>query len=469
MPQCRFTLSVRPNFFSGLWDALAFTGKVPRFGEEMLQIPVLVLVLIIFVLVVFASAKKVHLGLAAALGGLAFALLRGISLWESLKVAILEVFRPDTLLLLMLVTLIMMFSSAMKKAGAMDAFSKALSALAPSKRIALASAPLIIGTLPMPGGAILSAPLVDAFDPQRERPNDVLSAANYWFRHNLELTWPLYPAFILTSTMSGFSVGKLIALNLYAFPVLFTLGLIFILPRTPKTDLKSDKSLSNKIPFSLKQILSGFAPLIIVIGSYVSLEILWHTVSPFLSWAPTFKGLFGRYTPIYLGLSAGALYLLKLKKTEAVFKGCITQSTLKLAAVVAGIRVFSALLEAGNVAQASAAELSTAGIPALVVAAVLPLVAGLVTGVGFGYVGLSFPIILGLFPEGGPFPREAAVVLAGAFGFAGMMLSPLHVCMVVSSEHFGTKLSATIRRFALPLGIFVILGTAYALALGALL
>ncbi len=439
----------------------------------MFQIPVLVLVLIIFGLVVLASAKKMHLGMAAALGGFAFALLRGVSLWESLKVGLWEIVRPDTLLLLLLVTLIMMFSSAMKKAGAMDAFSKALSSLAPSKRIALASAPLINGTLPMPGGAILSAPLVDAFDPERERPGDVLSAANYWFRHNLELTWPLYPAFILTSTMSGFSVGKLIALNLYAFPVLFLLGLIFILPHTPKKPQSPD-SPANEAPaqgsrFSPRQILSGFAPLIIVLGTYAGFELLWHVIAPALSWSPGFKSLFGRYAPIFMGLGAGALYVLNLKKGEGVFRGCLTQSTLKLAAVVAGIRVFSALLEAGNVAQASAVELSSAGIPALVVAAVLPLVAGLVTGVGFGYVGLSFPIILGLFPEGGPFPREAAVVLAGAFGFAGMMLSPLHVCMVVSAEHFGTKLSATIRRFALPLGIFVIIGTAYALALGALL
>jgi len=61
------------------------------------------------------------------------------------------------------------------------------------------------------------------------------------------------------------------------------------------------------------------------------------------------------------------------------------------------------------------------------------------------------------------------VVFAGAFGYAGMMLSPLHVCMVVSAEHFGTGLAATIRRFALPLALFVLVASAYAYGLGLIL
>jgi hypothetical protein len=42
-----------------------------------------------------------------------------------------------------------------------------------------------------------------------------------------------------------------------------------------------------------------------------------------------------------------------------------------------------------------------------------------------------------------------------------MMLSPLHVCMIVSAEHFGTGLAAMMRRFALPLSIYLLLALAY--------
>ncbi|HRZ17591.1 MAG TPA: DUF401 family protein [Candidatus Hydrogenedentes bacterium] len=446
----------------------------------MSHVPVLVQVLAVFALVVFAGSRKVHLGLAAALGGIAFALVRGIPVTDALRTAAGELAKPDTFLLLALVTVIMMFSSAMKKAGAMEAFSRALAAVAPSPRIALAAAPLIIGTLPMPGGAILSAPLVDAFDPGRKRGGAVLSTANYWFRHNLELAWPLYPAFILTSTMSGIPVGRLMVLNAYAAPALFILGLVFILPRgKPGDDAGPAGARPEAPPEALPQagdtrvdatgragrVIRGFAPLAIVLGTYAALDALWRALGPGLGLSPAASALAGRYLPIFLGLGAASLYVLAISPGKAVFSGSLAWPTVKLAAVVAGIRVFSALLEAGGVAEASAAELAAAGIPALAAAAVLPFTAGLVTGVGFGYVGLSFPIVLGLFPAGGGFPLEAVVVLAGAFGYAGMMLSPLHVCMVVSAGHFGTGLPAMIRRFAPPLALFVALGTVWAFAL----
>jgi len=165
----------------------------------MPSIPALAQILVVFSLVVFAAALKVHMGLAAALGGALLALWSGLEFAAIARVVLEQLFEADTLLLLALMTGIMVFSSAMKKSGAMGTFAKAISDVAPSKRLAMAAAPLLIGTLPMPGGAILSAPLVEAMDSGREHGRGTLSAANYWFRHTLELAWPLYPAFILTT------------------------------------------------------------------------------------------------------------------------------------------------------------------------------------------------------------------------------------------------------------------------------
>lgn len=438
----------------------------------MPQIPVIVLVLVIFALVVLASAKKVHLGLAAAVGGVVFALIRGQSLPVVAGHMAAELLLPDTWLLMLLLVSIMVFSAAMKKAGAMSLFSRALAALVSSPRFALALAPMIIGTLPMPGGAVLSAPLVDAFDPKRTRSGAVLATTNYWFRHVLELFWPLYPAFILTSTLSGFSVGKLMLLNLYALPVLFALGLIFVLPRLknepkvqPAVGVSAEPAkpgcTGTSGPGKLGLVLEGFAPLVMVLGIYALVDGIWQQMSGAIALPPVYKALVNRYAGIFSGLVCASLYV-AVRYGWSAFRGSLTVSTLKLAGVVAGIRLFSALLQSAGVAEASAAELAAAGIPALAATALLPFVAGLVTGVGFGYVGLSFPIILGLFPAGSGFPPEAVVVLAGAFGYVGMMLSPLHVCMVVSASHFGTGLLSVLRRFAMPMGIFLLVGIAYA-------
>ena len=179
--------------------------------------------------------------------------------------------------------------------------------------------------------------------------------------------------------------------------------------------------------------------------------------------------MLGRYMPILSGIVIGSVYIGFSPAGFGAFKCSVNTNTLKLIAVVAGIRIFSSLIGVTGVAVAVAGELATAGIPALVAVAVLPFVAALVTGIGFGYVGLAFPIVLGLVSEGGAFPREAAIVLAGAFGYAGMMISPLHVCMVVSAEHFDAGIVATIRRFAKPLGAFQVIALAYVWILSTLL
>lgn len=437
-----------------------------------MQLPALLKILVVFVLVVAASMRRVHLGLAAAAGGIGLALWSGMPLADIVRYTVGELVNLDLGLLAILLAGIMGFSAAMKKAGALDAFAAAVGGMVPSRPLAMAVTPLLIGTLPMPGGAILSAPLVDSMNRNPDVDGSVLSAVNYWFRHCLELFWPLYPAFILTSSLTGMPPQRLMLLNFYALPVLFGLGMLFILPTLGRqqgvVDTATPQSLSNaahKVEASPK----GLLPLAIVLGVYVVGDFIWHAISPGLSITAGAKALVSRYVPIYLGLLSGALYVWRTAGTSAVFHRAIDRGTVRLILVVVGIRVFSALIGAGGLATQAARELSSAGIPPLLVIAALPCIAGLVTGVGFGYVGLAYPIVLGIMPSVRGLPLEAGIVLAGAFGFTGMMLSPLHVCMVVSAEHFHTPLAATIRRFILPLGLFLAVAMAYAALLAFLL
>jgi len=439
----------------------------------MLEIPALAKILVIFALIVVAAARRIHLGLAAAVGGIALAIWQGMPVSAIALAVAKELTNPDLILLVILLTGIMMFSAAMKKSGAMDAFSNAIAESAPSRRIALALAPLLIGTLPMPGGAIISAPLVGAMNDDDARTPETLSAINYWFRHVLELVWPLFPAFILTIGLTNLSVMQLVLLNLYAPFAVFGLGLIFILPKDAKiaATIPASKTAVNttfRDIEKLGRLIRGIAPLGIILGSYVVLDLIWELVAPGVALDAATKSLFGRYAPVLCGLLIGSLYLRKNTKGEKIFKHSITASTIELIAVIIGIRLFSALMSAADLAHAASLELANAGIPAIFVIALLPFISGIVTGVGMGYVGLSLPIVLGLLASSN-IPFKVGVVIAGAFGYSGMMLSPLHVCMVVTAQHFKTTLPATIRKFALPLGIFLVIAIAYAALLSILL
>ncbi len=423
----------------------------------MLSVPALFKILLIFALVVLATAKHVHLGLAAAIGGVLIALWQGLSPAAIAAATVRELFNPDLILLAVLLAGIMMFSSAMKKSGAMDTFSATIAKAAPSRRVALAVAPLLIGTLPMPGGAIISAPLVGAMNGDDARSPETLAAVNYWFRHVLELIWPLFPAFILTAGLTKIPVPTLIGLNLYAPITIYFLGMIFILPKAREI---SAIPRSPKDRPSLRAIVRGVAPLGIVLVGYGILDVIWELVSPSLGMNPDARSLVGRYVPVLLGLIIGSLYLIKIAGGPKIFKKSVTSSTLELIGVIIGIRVFSALMNAADLAHAASAELASAGIPAIIVIALLPFISGIVTGVGLGYVGLSIPIVMGLIASSGT-PFTAGIIIASAFGYAGMMFSPLHVCMVVTVQHFKSSLPLTIRKFAIPLAIYLVIASAY--------
>ncbi len=86
----------------------------------------------------------------------------------------------------------------------------------------------------------------------------------------------------------------------------------------------------------------------------------------------------------------------------------------------------------------------------------------MITGVALGFVGASFPIVLGLVAAlpGSPAALPWAV-LAYASGHLGMMLSPIHLCYVVSNRYFETPFGPVYRHLWLPAAITGAAAVAY--------
>ena len=66
-------------------------------------------------------------------------------------------------------------------------------------------------------------------------------------------------------------------------------------------------------------------------------------------------------------------------------------------------------------------------------------------------MGLSYPVVMGLPIRVGVERVGPYVMLGYVAGYIGMMLSPLHVCFVVSSEYFESHLFRNMRLLAVPL------------------
>ena len=102
-------------------------------------------------------------------------------------------------------------------------------------------------------------------------------------------------------------------------------------------------------------------------------------------------------------------------------------------------------------------ELSSFGIPITVMIMLIPFISAVTSGLAMGFVGPSFPIVISLLGEN---PSLALLLstmtIAYGFGLMGMLISPVHVCLVVSNEYFETKLSSTLSQLIKPV-LFVIL------------
>ena len=63
----------------------------------------------------------------------------------------------------------------------------------------------------------------------------------------------------------------------------------------------------------------------------------------------------------------------------------------------------------------------------------MPFVLGIFTGINTAFVGLSFPILREI--AGAPF-TDSQVALAYVAGTAGIMLSPVHLCFILTLNYF---------------------------------
>jgi hypothetical protein len=69
-------------------------------------------------------------------------------------------------------------------------------------------------------------------------------------------------------------------------------------------------------------------------------------------------------------------------------------------------------------------------------------------------VGVSFPLVFGLLGDAVPLHiRIPVTVLAFGFGYMGMMISPIHICLVVTGEYFKSPVIKSYRYLLGPVAL----------------
>ena len=408
-------------------------------------VPVLVKVLVSLAVILLANRLLKELLVSVLAGTLLLGLWFGHGL-PDVGVIAWERFRsPDNLLLIAVLLLVIWLSSLMAEGGVMRDLVEVVRSRVP-RRLAFAALPAVIGFLPMPGGALFSAPMVDSADPQRSLSGLLKTQTNHWFRHIWEYWWPLYPGVILALELTRLEIWQFILVQLPVTLIAAGSGALLLLLRIPRGG-GVERGLPPPVPGPRRSFLSLVAPILVVVVVFALLQLLF----------PGLRRL-SRYVPMAAGLVL-ALAVLQWQRRlplSAWVQAVFSWRALQIALLVVVVRVYGAVIEAplpdGMLPVALLrSELALFGIPDALLIAFLPFIAGFTMGSTVGYVGATFPLALSLL---GPSPSlgrlAATTVLAYGFGFMGELLSPVHICLVVTAEYFKIRLLRSLASLIAP-------------------
>ena len=347
---------------------------------------------------------------------------------------VLAAIDEKTLLLIAALFTILFFSNLLKETGRMNKILEGFRHILKDIRVVIALLPAMIGLMPLVGGALVSAPMVVEGSDQLKLSPERRTFINYWFRHVWEYILPTYPALILAATLMGVPVRTLGWVNLPLTPVAILSGAtigFWGISKAPQGEALSQRTSVWEL---LKNLFPLIFALVLVVGFKVELA----------------------YAFILTILGMILSYRMDLKSVIKALKGSFSIELLLTVVTVMG---FKKVLESSQAILTISAFLSSSGVPFRLSAIFVPMIVALMTGMTIAPIAIGFPILIPLFQNDPEFLNY--MMLAFASGIAGDLLSPFHLCLVLTKDYFKADLRGVYRLLWVPaaslLGVAILL------------
>ncbi len=378
---------------------------------------------IVFFIVLILTFKRVNLWIALLAGTFLLGLLFRLPFQSIVKDLFISIVDRGTLLLLGAFVSILLFSTLLKETGRMEEILDAFRGIFKDIRVVIALLPAMIGLMPIMGGALISAPMVVEGSDELKLSPERRTFINYWFRHVWQYTLPTYPSLILAASLIKIPVRNLGWMNLPLTLTAVVSGIFFGFWGVSKST--RNKNLSNttsvlRLFYNLCPLLFG---LILVVGFQVELAYAFGLVI------------------------LGMVIFYKISR-PVVLKGLKESLNVELLLTVAIVMGFKKVLESSGAVHSVSSVLLSSEVPLWLIAIWVPFLVGLVTGVTIAPIAISFPVLIPLFQNDPHFLNY--MVLAFASGISGDLLSPFHLCLILTKDYFRADLKGVYRFVWMP-------------------
>lgn len=427
--------------------------------EFVHAIPSLVRIVVIFIAILLTMrVKKLGMTGAFIVGVIGLIILFAIPLKQALPMVGNAIIGAKTLALAFLLLTILLLSEAMNLTGQMPRMLTAFRGIVKSSFVNLAVFPMITGMLPMVGGAVLSAPMVQEMGKSSGVKPEQLSYINYWYRHVWEFWWPMYPGFLMAVSLINMPVTWLMGLM---FPLAIAIILLGWLPARKFMPESLDPANESKYAAirrrtAARRFICEAYPFFTIIAVGMVAGSVAARFYP--------EWLVAREVCLIIALVLGSIWILKrgrVSRREAL--SLLKNKRLySMTGVVFAIMVFQGMLVGSNAAEILADELVTLKAPVIIITVALPFIMAGLTGITMAYVGAAFPIVISVVTAMGLSEvLPAYMVLALAGGQCGIILSPTHACLVLSNRYFCTNHGKVYRYLVPPTVLLFIISLIY--------
>lgn len=381
---------------------------------------VFLVVIAAMILIVVLLRFKVLIGPAILSGGLLIWLFESRS-FEKLWIAFTETLTMQrTWDLLLCLYFVMCLEVELRKSGSLHGMVVTLRNIFSSNKVTLAFMPAFLGLLPSLGGARFSAPIVQEASEGIAVDDEQKSAINLWFRHIFEFSNPLMPGVILACGIANVSIGDLIDQVGWVTILCFVLGWIFLIIPLKITDLEKATNTQHDRTIDWKSLVLAFGP---IVTSF--LLIVAFNVQAALAMGLVVVAFIPLYFWFKRPISVKSVFTKSLDK--------------KLFFNVICILYFIQLLTVIGTLDEIVSVFNNSSLPQAVIIACLSFIFGVMTGMGQGYIAIVMPIVALMAPG-----NIVLVGIAMVYGMAGQMVTPTHLCILVTVEYFKCRLWKTI-------------------------
>jgi hypothetical protein len=375
------------------------------------------------------------------------------------------------------VLMVLCLGTAMGEMGFLKKMVRGIEAIFGDPRWVIGGLPAMIGLLPMPGGALFTAPMVNETAEPLGLSAERKTFLNHHWRHIFEYTWPLYPGLIVLAPLVDVPIRTLAIYNIPLTIAAIAGGIIFGLAW-----VRPPKGVRHRTG-GLLEILDALWPIIFIIALVMlfNLDLLICLFLLLLMLLSRIKPWFGfgfallvnavfRFTfppevgtinsAILIGNAVVAAVLVSFILWKPLYPKNEFLPFLKRAikpymiSMVFGIMVFSSVIQMSGAADGAAADIEMIGLPPIFIICLLPALLGYLTGITHSFVAGSFPILIPFFPDG---PEKLPLIsLAYACGFIGVLISPVHFCLILTVEYFKSDLMSVVKLLLPPCALVFI-------------